>query len=143
MQVTIDITDSTGAAVTEFVPGEDFTITVPAFLPDAGIPVNMWIHASAGTMAGRNDITHTTAMACPEAAFSQNPLDLHEFVWTAPAAGAPVTFSVAQAATPNDFYHTATVLFLFSFVPFLCVQYCNVLLQQTRLMFYLDSSSWV
>lgn len=123
MQITAEITDSTGTLVTEYMPGGQYTVTVGAYGPAA----NMWIHSSAGTLAPSDDATHKAAAACPEeAAFSSAPAEMHAFLWTAPATATPVTVSIAQAAGADDFYHTAVVLFLFCccFESCLCVE-CN------------------
>lgn len=93
--------------VTTFTPGEEYTITVPAYSGS----VNMWIHASAGSMAPVDTSAHQTATACPEAAFSLAPIASHEFKWTAPDASDTVTISVAQATGATDAYNTATVCF--------------------------------
>lgn len=137
MQITIEITDSTGAAITVFLPGEEFSITVPSYIP--GIPVNMWIHTSAGSIAPADTTTHTTATACAEAGFSNMPAAVHSVTWTAPSIATSITLSVAQAASFSDFYHTVTVLSgPLSDVSCLCVV-CNV----AQVMLFNLDGRWV
>lgn len=118
LQIAPEVTDSAGAAVTAYTPGEEYTVTVPSYVD----PANMWIHSSAGTIVPVDVDTHAPATECPQAAYSLMPAATHAFTWTAPATATPVTVSIAQSASPTDFYHTVVVLsLLFCFYSVTCV----------------------
>jgi hypothetical protein len=91
-------------AATEFIPGGEHTIEVPAYMET----VNVWIHASDGSFVASPPLTEQ-ASACTEAAWTHDPAATHSFTWTAPSTDEAVTISIAQATGPTDFYHTATV----------------------------------
>ena len=113
MQVTI-ILMKDGEPVTEFTPGESYTIESAAYGSET---VNIWVHATAGQLKAMQDPSfgeesHGDAAYCKKpdsASFSFIDMDAHEFGWTAPAGADCVTLSVAQAAGMLDHYHTATV----------------------------------
>ena len=92
---------SAGAAVTEFTPGEMYTIESPAY--DTVLPTNMWVHTSAGI------VTTSQATACENAGFTLTAAAMHAFEWTAPATADCVTISVAQATGASDAYNTGMV----------------------------------
>ena len=101
-----------GEAVTEFTPGEHYTIESAAYVQI----VNLWLHATAGTLSPMNpdlgEATHALGDYCDEpesAAFSLEEAESHTFGWDAPDTADCVTFSVAQATGMLDNYHTATV----------------------------------
>lgn len=103
-EVTISILKDE-APVTEFTPGSIHTIQVPTYTTT---PVNVWIHASVGTM-GPGSENSQSATSCSEAAFSLNPATDHTFEWTAPDNATEVIFSVSEANGPLDPYQTITL----------------------------------
>lgn len=93
-------------SITEYVPGQIYTVRSPAY---ARI-TNCWIHASDGVIQPFNATTHQTASTCLEAAFSLQPVAVHEFLWTSTEAGGCVEFTVAQAVGASDAYNAAALV---------------------------------
>lgn len=95
MQITFELTDASGAAVTQWAAGAAYTLTVGSY--DAIRPTNAWVHSSAGTLAPAD--THRSASACAAAVYSAAPVTgAHTVTWTAPADDSVcVTVSTAQA----------------------------------------------
>lgn len=101
-QITFSLTDSTGAAVTEWEPGMEYILEVSSYAAAA----NAWIHATTGTLAP--DDGYTLA-ACGEAVYSSTPVPAHTATWTAPAEAGCVTVSTAQASGATEGYNTNMV----------------------------------
>lgn len=94
--------------VTEFVPGEQYTLEIR--LEDSSAQsTNMWVHASNGIADTHDTFTDSQATTCEQAAYSLVPKPLHNFIWTAPQSTDCVNISVAMSGGASQAYKTSQV----------------------------------